>query len=93
MTKAGIKFLMQMHNETMAFITSMLKLLLNEIKVSTSMHCLCCQEMVKGRTMKQGLEFYSGHRKIACIGQIERAVALEGTACICSIEHGCGCSC
>lgn len=43
--------------------------------------------------MKQGLEFYSGYREIACIGQIERAGALESAACICSIEHGCGCSC
>lgn len=47
MTKAGIKFLMQMHNKTMAFMTSKLKLLLNEIKASTSMHRLCCQEMVR----------------------------------------------
>ena len=70
----------------------MLKLLLNRIKVSTSMHHLCCQEIVKGRTMKQGLEFYFGHRKIACIEQIEHAVVLEGTACICSIERGCGSS-
>lgn len=46
MTKAGIKFLMQMHNKTMAFMTFKLKLLLNEIKASTSMHHLCCQEVV-----------------------------------------------
>ncbi|KAK4815748.1 hypothetical protein QYF61_006786 [Mycteria americana] len=33
--------------------------------------------MVKGRTTKQGSEFYFGNRKIACIAQIEHAVVLE----------------
>lgn len=63
----------------------MLKLSLNEIKDSISVHNLCCQEMIKGRTMKQGSDFYSGNRKIACVGQIEHAVVSEGTACIRSL--------
>lgn len=63
----------------------MLKLLLNVINFSTSIRDLCGQEMVEGTTMKKGLESYFGNRYLACIGQVERAVVLEGTACICSI--------